>query len=99
MAIYIKIATDLRVKDLLPYMQEIEKMWFSHEIDSVNYGEGYELKYMDLVLRLYDDIRSDAVLRDEEFRKATIVLSHAISIPACFLSCLRSQRRVDLNSS
>lgn len=72
MAVQLEIVTDLRVKDLLPDLLDINGIEFSKEIDSVNYGEGFELKYNDLKLRLYDDERSDAALLDDDFRKGKL---------------------------
>lgn len=72
MAVYLEIATDLRVKDLLPDLLGINGIEFSKEIDSVNYGEGFDLKYYGLDLRLYDDERSDAALADDDFRKGEL---------------------------
>jgi hypothetical protein len=77
MATHLEIETDLRVKDLLPYLLEIEKMHFSYEIDSANYGEGYELIYMDVILRLFDDDRSDEAMIDEDFINGKITWTQA----------------------
>ena len=72
MAIHLEIKTDLRVKDLLPYILEVENIVFSYQIDSTNYGEGYELNFKDLELRLYDDDRSDETMMDLDFRTGKI---------------------------
>lgn len=48
MAVHLEITTDLRVKDLLPDLLDINGIEFSKEIDSVNYGEGFDLKYYGL---------------------------------------------------
>lgn len=67
MVIILEIVTDLRVKEFLPNLLDIDGIKFLKEIDSVNCGEGYDLEYLDLELRLYDDERSDEVLHDLNF--------------------------------
>ena len=64
----IEILTDLRVKDLLPILLKIPGVTSSGEIDSVNYGEGFDLTYKNLDLRLYDDLRSYEVMGDIDFQ-------------------------------
>ncbi|NEN22824.1 hypothetical protein G3O08_04830 [Cryomorpha ignava] len=51
---------------------EVEKIEFIKEIDSDNYVEGFDLKYQDLSLRLYDDERSEEVLADIDFRNGKL---------------------------
>jgi hypothetical protein len=72
MAILIQILTDLRVKELLPILLEIPKLSFVKEIDSVNYGEGFDIKYGNLEIRLYDNQRSDEAMIDTEFLNGKI---------------------------
>jgi hypothetical protein len=72
MAILIQILTDLRVKELLPILLEIPKLSFVKEIDSVNYGEGFDIKYGNLEIRIYDNQRSDEAMIDTEFLNGKI---------------------------
>ena len=68
MAIYIEIKTDNRVKEIVPHLLEIDGFILTGEIDSMNYGEGFDFKYKDLSIRLFDDERTDEVLADENFQ-------------------------------
>ncbi len=67
MSIHIEIKTDLRVKQFLSILLEIENIKLEYEIDSTNYGEGYHLTYKDLELRLHDTFRSDEAGCDIDF--------------------------------
>lgn len=63
----IEIQTDLRVHDLIDLLKKKCAIQDIREIDSVNYGEGYDFTYEEFPLRLYDDNRSDLVRVDTEF--------------------------------
>jgi hypothetical protein len=72
MAVLINIPTDKRTKELLSVLLQDPQISLSNQIDSVNYGEGYELKYKNLSFRLYDDERSDQVAIDIDFKEGLL---------------------------
>jgi hypothetical protein len=72
MAILIKVLTDIRAKELLPTLLKLPKLNVVKEIDSLNYGEGFDITYEGLEIRLYDDYRSDEVMSDAEFLNGKI---------------------------
>ena len=65
----IEIKSDIRVVELLSILQSIEdaKCHVIHQIDSVNYGEGFEIRIYGVRGRIYDDDRSDVARQDEDF--------------------------------
>ena len=68
MAIRLEVKTDLRVKDFVQFFA-CEKDWkILGEIDSMNYGEGYDLTFNSVPVRLYDDLRSDAALQHPNYK-------------------------------
>ena len=62
MPIYATIKTNLRVRDVATYFRGESGWQVLQEIDSVNYGEGYDLQYQSVKVRLYDSDRTEAVL-------------------------------------
>jgi len=72
MAVLINIPTDKRVKELLTVLLQDSQISLSSQIDSVHYGEGFELKYKNLFIRFFDDERSDQVRLDLDFREGRL---------------------------
>ena len=70
----------MRVKDLLKVLQDIEgaQCHVLQEIDSVNYGEGYEVRIYGVKGRIYDDERSDEAMLDPDFIESKISWSEAM---------------------
>lgn len=68
MARYVSIQTDDRVHDIARLFDGHPDWVVLGEIDSVNYGEGYDLRFGDTPVRLFDTERSDEVLRDPRFK-------------------------------
>lgn len=68
MAIYIEIRTDVRVKEIIRHLVEIDGLVLIGETDSVNYGEGFDFLYKNIPIRLFDDERTDDVFADDKFQ-------------------------------
>lgn len=66
MSFEIEIVTNSRVRDLLIHLNEVKGLRLVGEIDSVNHGEGYDFKYDEIGVRLYDDVRSDWVIANKK---------------------------------
>jgi hypothetical protein len=68
MKTYLSVKTDLRVHDIVKYFEGTPGWTIIHEIDSLNFGEGYDLDYVGVRVRLFDDERSDEVLAHPKFK-------------------------------
>ena len=76
----IHVHTDMSVKDLLKVLQRIKdaQCHVLKEIDSVNYGLGFEIRIYGVKGRIYDDERSDEAMQDPDFVKNKISWSKAM---------------------
>nr|WKN34439.1 hypothetical protein K4G66_18850 [Tunicatimonas sp. TK19036] len=77
----IEVKSDMRVKELLSVLQMIEdaKCHVIQRIDSVNYGEGYEIRIYGVRGRIYDDDRSDEARQDKDFISKRISWEEAMN--------------------
>jgi len=57
----VRLKTDERVHEVIKIFQDALEWSVEGKIDSVNYGEGYDLRFCGVPVRLYDDERSDEV--------------------------------------
>jgi len=71
-SITLRIITDLRVHDLINILKNVNGITNIRQIDSVNYGEGYDFEINDIPARIFDDIRSDMAVLDSDFIKGEI---------------------------
>lgn len=71
----------MRARELLSVLQMIEgaKCHIIHRIDSVNYGEGYEIRIYGVRGRIYDDDRSDEARQDKDFISERISWEEAMN--------------------
>ena len=71
----------MRVKSLLALLQKIDgaKCHVLQELDSLDYGEGYEIRIYGVVGRVYDDERSDEALTNADFINKKISWSEAMN--------------------
>ncbi len=59
----VNLRTDDRVSDVVECFRNASGWSIVRAIDSVNFGEGYELEHRGTTVILYDDVRSDEVHR------------------------------------
>ncbi len=60
---HLQLRTDERVCNVVRHFERRAGWTIVREIDSANYGEGYDLLFGSVPVRLYDDQRSDEVMR------------------------------------
>lgn len=68
MGTWVTLRTDDRVRDVVPLFRQTEGVRIIREIDSANYGEGYDLEIGGVPARLYDDTRSDEAHADPQWK-------------------------------